>query len=302
MIQIIVEVIGIIITTIASALLPMFFTENTQQIPKAIITALILSIIYVILIYKIYRKKRSENEFQSEYIRRKLDKIYPKSIYDKLHEFSNTFMKQINFLVEHKVPILSKSKRNITISFADSKHKLIKVEIHKMQEYIYLPRNNYRIGFNAAEQQKDTYNLKKFCINHQNKKDQIKWLPIGKNSFREQFIFHIECEPIEILDTPAYIESLEEYVCPALDFYMSYKLKEICEDFHVDFTLDSTVREEYTLVASSFSAFKSGPQNDIQGNELTKTNINTSISLPKWSIPGYGYTVALEKRTKNNHI
>ena len=114
-------------------------------------------------------------------------------------------------------------------------------------------------------------------------------------------MYNIKSNKIPISSINSKVVFVASYECPPLDFFQSHRISCLCKHFRATIHLNEDVRQQYTLLCSTFSPFSKMHYDDYKAGEILKP-YDGQITLPNWSLPGSGYAATLKYKTAENHV
>lgn len=231
-----------------------------------------------------------------------LNQKFPLADKNSISSFAFTFSDGLkaNFNGFHY--ILNTSERHIQLAFIDGSKQTIRVTITKTFEYFYLNNKEhfFSINFNATQQQAETYKVHSLIIDNTDFTSQVE-LSIDPTENRGQFMYKVKSNKIPVSLVNSKVVFVASYECPPLDFFQSHRLSCLCKHFKTTIHLNEDLRQQYTLLCSTFSPFSKMHYDDYKAGEILKP-YDGQIVLPNWSFPGSGYVATLKYKTAKNHV
>mgnify|MGYP005752270283 CR=1 FL=1 len=186
--------------------------------------------------------------------------------------------------------------RQIVIEFTDNHNA--KINISTQIEYM-----NVKSGINyysanprfETKEQAESYKHEEFYINRIDCLDNI----VSDISYSpgRQFSYIVNNEIPLLYDRKNVIISHKiSYIVPAEKFFHVYQLVFPCRSFLTTIMLKNNIDEKYRIRTGTFSSFNvhaAGNENSYR-TEYRKGDIGT-ITISKWSLPGSGYSVLLQR-------
>ena len=174
----------------------------------------------------------------------------------------------------------------------------LKVSITTRIEYLNVKKgiNYYSVNprFESLEQA-ETYKHEEFSIN---RKDYCKEIvsSIECTNANRQFPYIVKNEMPLIYEDDILIVHKTSHIVPVNQFFHVYQLVFPCRSFLTTILIKNNQNNQYRLRTGTFSSFNVHTYEKFTP-EYRKDDVNT-ITIGKWSLPGSGYTVALQDMGK----